>query len=92
MNIDPSNSFDVLLGIPAIKALGLELKIKKEYELRPTYGPLRIAECSKAEQDEAKQTTALKQATLYKAQQLPQKQEEVWQVVSTEIPLSEAEL
>ncbi len=33
VNVDPSNSFDILLGIPAVKALGIELKIKKEYEL-----------------------------------------------------------
>ncbi len=92
VNIDPSNSFNILLGIPAVKALGIELKIKKEYELRPTYGPLRYAECNTADQSEVKQITALECAVVYQEQVLPPSEEEVWKTVMADTPISKVQL
>ncbi len=92
VNVDPSNVFDILLGIPAIKALGIELKIKKEYELRPTYGPLRFAECNKADESELKQVTALERAVVDHERVQPPPHEAAGQTVIADAPISKVDL
>ncbi|MCP5059346.1 MAG: hypothetical protein GY937_21795, partial [bacterium] len=99
VNIDPSNSFDILLGIPAIKALGIELRIQKQYELRPTYGPLRYAECNLQDKSETEQITALERASVYQGNADPSalvaemsQESNSWQTLVHDDPVSRAEL
>ncbi|MCP5058865.1 MAG: retroviral-like aspartic protease, partial [bacterium] len=91
VNIDPSNTFDVLLGIPAIKALGIELRIKQEYELRPTYGPIKYALCNEEERTASAQVTALGGAAVYRGETVPPDAEE-WVTVSSDAPITRTEL